>query len=116
MAKGSRAPVGRGAMAAAACEFCTRMTVRRALLIARPLRQTQCVLRHPRARGRRAVARAIGFTRGLDPQKRVDEPVSGLRRGARTQGASIGIAPLIIGRRAEAVATRGNDEMLATGE
>src|ERR1044071_2734491 len=50
---------------------------------------------HPPGAGRRTtVARAVGFSRLLDPEKRVDQRMSGARRRRDAQRLAARVAPL----------------------
>src|SRR4051794_30397370 len=78
----------------------------RQLLVCRPLRQAERVLGHPRTSPRRSITGAIALARRLDPEKGIHVRQSGLRGGTLAQGAAVRIAPLLVRRGAESVATR----------
>src|ERR1700694_1825968 len=81
--------------------------------IPRAAGQAERVFSPPSARGRSSATRTVRLSGSLDPEKRIDERISRVRRGSWTHALSGGIAPITGARRTLTVAARVDDEVLA---
>jgi len=83
------------------------------VLVRGALGETESVLGPPLAGRRPAVAGGVGLAGGFDPEVGVHKNIDGGGAGFLAEGAPGRIAPLVLRVRAEAVAGRVYDEVLA---